>query len=67
MNNIGYRNPNLINDEYQMLIDNLDCQLFVFPTFLTSGKHYYIVDAQDWEENIYYGSFISTYREEEVR
>jgi len=45
MNNIGYRQPNLINDEYQRHLENLDCQLFVFPTFLTSGKHYYIVDA----------------------
>jgi hypothetical protein len=67
MNNIGYRHPNLINDEYWNHIESLDCQLFVFPTFLKSGKHYYIVDAQDWGENIYYGGFVSTYREEEVQ
>ncbi len=33
---------------------------------MKNGKHYYIVDAQDLKKEAYYGSFISTFRQEEV-
>jgi len=49
LNKICYKQPNLINAGWTQFIDNLDYPLYVFPTFLKSGKHYYIIDMQDWE------------------
>jgi hypothetical protein len=33
---------------------------------MKSGKHYYMIKMKENEEKIFYGSFISTYRKEEV-
>jgi hypothetical protein len=66
LKNVPYKQPNLINLGWTSEIDNKSCQLYVFPTFLKSGKHYYIIDMQDWEKQIFYGSFISTFRKEEI-
>lgn len=37
--------------------------LYVYPTFLRSGKHHYLVQ---FNQSNYFGHFISSYREEEV-
>lgn len=41
--NLKYMKPNLVNTAYKQELDNQNFPLFVFPTFMRSGKQYYIV------------------------
>lgn len=57
--------PCIVNAGWTSLIDNPEYPLYIYPTFLKSGKHYYFVES-DQDENLFMGSFIARYREEEI-
>jgi hypothetical protein len=38
--------PSILNAGWTQLIDNLEYPLYIFPTFLKSGKHYYFVENE---------------------
>jgi hypothetical protein len=39
--------PCIVNAGWTQLIDNPEFPLYIYPTFLKSGKHYYIIENHD--------------------
>ena len=57
--------PCVLNAGWTQLIQNPEYPLYIYPTFLKSGKHYYIIETEK-DQNKFVGSFIARYREEEI-
>ena len=57
--------PCIVNAGWTHLIDNPEFPLYIYPTFLKSGKHHYIIENEE-NERQYFGSFIARFREEEI-
>jgi len=64
-----YKKPSLINAEKKDLIDRQDVPLYLYPTFLRSGKQHFVVRSTDRSTGKckwYPSECIANFREEEV-
>jgi hypothetical protein len=39
--------PCIVNAGWTQLIENPEFPLYIYPTFLKSGKHYYVVETEE--------------------
>ena len=61
-----YKMPNLVNAEMKAAINAQDLPLYIYPTFMKSGKQYYCVQTQGTEQKMYIHSTFSKFRTEEI-
>ena len=67
--NMKYTTPNLVNTEKAAEIARIDLPLYVFATFMRSGKQYYMVKHEEPRSKAltwYPGSCLARFREEEI-
>ena len=63
---LKYKMPNLVNVEMKEAIDACNVPLYVYPTFMKSGKQYYCIKTQDSGRNMYVHSNLTKFRTEEI-
>ena len=58
-----YQKPNLINSHY---LNQITQNIYVYATFMKSGKQFYCVETQQPKNKLFVHSFISKFRNEEI-